>query len=359
MGRKNPNVSTILNDVHGRMIDRFAPTQANQEEAQAKIIQSFLQELKIRAFNRNPSNKAKNISETIYDMILDQIVLPNGRTLHNLFRRTGSNSYQQGMYFEDDFAAVVQSVLTLANPESKIKLKDVQLGADVGTTGAFIEDVMDQYKEAVKSTIIEDTQKTIEANKTPYVFGKIDTYIKGNVINLNGNIDFPPGLLEALSNATFTDKSYKSISWRNGEKVNLGDREIHLGNSDSYRAILGSMAALGFSKTTTEYVFFGGKNIVAGLDKDPEIEDSEYVKHHIWHLRYMYELTGAGIVYKDFGTDFFGGAKFLVYNDPSSTDIYVTSTKKIISDLLQSQKFPDNPYGAVGISTASIRARSK
>lgn len=357
MGRKNPNVSTILGDVHQRMIARFSDTIANQEEKQAKIIQSFLQELKVRAFNRGNTNQAANISENIYDMILDSIVLPNRRTLHNLFRRTGHSSYQQGMYFEDDFAAVVQAILNLANPETKIALSDIKLGADVGTTGTGISSVVDQYTEAIKKQLIQDTQLEIERNKQSYVFGKIDTYIKGEVINLNGSVQFPAGLLEALSNATFTDKSYRSISWKNGQKVQLGDREIHLGNSDSYRAILGSMAALGFSKTTTEYVFYGGRNIVIGKDTDEPIEDSADVSHHIWHLRYMYELTGAGITYKDFGTDFFGGAKFLVYNDPSSSDIYVTSTRKIISDLLQTKDFPDNPYGSIGISTAAIRAK--
>ena len=124
MGRKNPNVSTILDDVHKRMINRFAQTEANKEEAQAKIIQSFLQELKRRASERRgaSANKARNISENIYDIVLDSVVLPNGRTLYNLFQRTG-NSYQQGMYFEDDLAAVLQSVLNLANPQNKVKKK--------------------------------------------------------------------------------------------------------------------------------------------------------------------------------------------------------------------------------------------
>jgi hypothetical protein len=47
--------------------------------------------------------------------------------------------------------------------------------------------------------------------------GKIDTYVKGDIINLNASIDFPPGVLEALSNSSFTDKSYKSVSWKNGK----------------------------------------------------------------------------------------------------------------------------------------------
>ena len=72
----------------------------------------------------------------------------------------------------------------------------------------------------------------------------------------------------------------------------------------------------------------------------------------------MYELTGAGISYRDFGTELFEGAKFLVYNDPSTEDIFVVSTKQIIYDLMNSEKFPDNPYGSVGISTTVARTKS-
>jgi hypothetical protein len=43
-------------------------------------------------------------------------------------------------------------------------------------------------------------------------------------------------------------------------------------------------------------------------------------------MRYVYELTGAGILYKDYGSDFVSGARFLVYNDPDSENITVVAT---------------------------------
>jgi hypothetical protein len=70
--------------------------------------------------------------------------------------------------------------------------------------------------------------------------------VHDKIINLNANVTFPNGVLEALSQATFTDKSYRSISWRNKRRIELGDRMITLGNSDPKRAVLGSMRALGF-----------------------------------------------------------------------------------------------------------------
>ena len=53
----------------------------------------------------------------------------------------------------------------------------------------------------------------MEKNNPGFVLGKIDTYVKGEIVNVNGSIDFPPGVLEALSNATFSDKAYRSTRW--------------------------------------------------------------------------------------------------------------------------------------------------
>ena len=175
---------------------------------------------------------------------------------------------------------------------------------------------------------------------------------------MNANLDIPDSLLEALSFASFTDKSYRSVGWdKNLQKeINLGDRTIHLGNSHPYRAILGSMSALGFSKTDSQYIYYAGKNIVNGNDNDPPPESVDYVKQHIYHLRYMYELTGAGILYRDFSGTVNNGAKFLVYNDPNSVEILCVSTAQIVMQLLETKDFPDNPYGSIGISKAQIRA---
>ena len=347
----NLNVSQILNQVHEEMKKRYIVTE---EDKQAKVLQNFLQELKIRAFNRKDSNNARNISENIYDIILDSIKLPGKRTLHNLFRRTGK-SYQQGYYFEDDLAAVIQAVLNLANPNTKTSIKDIKLGSQVGTTLGVIAD---DYEKFLEKEIPLGLCQEIENNKPKLTFGKIDTYVKGTIVNLNGKIIFPPGVLEALSNATFTDKSYKSVSWRKGQKIELGDRTIHLGNSDPYRAVLGVMSSLNFSKADMEYIYYAGRNIDIGKDSNPPVEDSNHIKTHIWHMRYIYELTGAGIIYKDFGSQFVGGAKFLVYNDPSSNDIFVISTKRVILDQILNMENSNisNPYSSIGISSAYIKA---
>lgn len=362
MGKKNPNVSRILQDVHDTMKMRYSPSGVLAKDiSQAQILTNFLQVLKERAYNYNNINKAEKIQNDMYDMILDNIKLPNNRTLHNLFRRIGKINKVTGQYFEDDLAAVVASIVNLANPDKHYTYKNFSFGNIAGTTDIDLlketEEEMDDYVEELVYT----TQEELEKNKPGFVLGKIDTAVKEKIINLNAEIDIPEALLDALSNATFTDKSYRSVGWDKtlGKQVDLGDRIIHFGNSNPYRAVLGSMSMLGFTKEQSMYVFYGGRNISFGKDTDPPIEDSDYVNIHIYHLRYLYELTGAGILYKNYGGDFSQGAKFLVYNDPNSAEILCVATSQIIAQILNSDSYPDNPFGAIGLSKKMLRTISQ
>lgn len=357
------DVSSILQDVHDAMKAKYitSPT-ISQDIAQAQILTNFLSVLKQRAYNRKNTSPAERIQEDIYDLILDNITLPNHRTVHNLFRRTGRFAQQQGAMFEEDFAAVILSVMNIANPDNKRKnsIKNINIGSVVGTTDAnLLSRIVEEEAQYYTEDLAEEVKQEIDNKRVGFVFGKIDTIVEGTLINVNGSVNFPPGVLEALSNATFTDKSYRSISWKDGQKIDLGDRQITLGNSDPYRAVMGSMRVLGFDRLATQKVFYGGRNIVNGIDNNLPKESPDYVGKHIYHLRYMYELTGAGILYQNYGDSLTSGAKFMVYNDPMSMDIVVVPTSKIIQDILLSENVPQNPYGHISISSAYLKAANK
>ena len=132
---KSPNVSEILQSVHTAMITKYAPGEALKAEIQqAQEIQDFLQTLKRRAYERKDSNRAEKLNNDMYDMILDNIVLPNGRTLYNLFRRTSNINKITGQYFEDDLAAVIASVVNLTQSKpQRVTYKNFSLGSATGT----------------------------------------------------------------------------------------------------------------------------------------------------------------------------------------------------------------------------------
>lgn len=361
MGR-NPNVSKILDKVHKRMLAQYNPRGALKKDIEdAKVLSDFLYILKQRAMSRKGSNSFIKLQNDIYDMILDNIELPNHRSVAKLFTRIGEYNKITGQQFEDDLGAVIAAVVNLASNDKHTTFEDFSLGNVAGTTDIDLLSGIETVTKKYVKNIANLTQEELEKNNPGFVLGKIDTYVKGEIVNVNGSIDFPPGVLEALSNATFSDKAYRSTRWDKElqERVQIGDKEIHLGNSNPFRAVLGTMSSLGFSKSDAQYVFYAGRNIVNGLDNEPPPEEPDFVGQHIYHLRYVYELTGAGILYKDYGSDFVSGARFLVYNDPDSENITVVATSQIISELLNSEKFPKNPYGIIGVSTLSLLQMNK
>jgi hypothetical protein len=98
--------------------------------------------------------------------------------------------------------------------------------------------------------------------------------------------------------------------------------DIHLGNSLPAKAVSGALNYLGYGSEEVDSVLLWGS---AG--------DSEEIKRHIYHLRYIYELTGAGLI--DANGNPSGLVDFIVYNDPSSDAIYVKSTAEILVDVLE------------------------
>ena len=70
---------------------------------------------------------------------------------------------------------------------------------------------------------------------------------------------------------------------------------------------------------------------------------------HFYHLRYIYELVGAGISYNGkMGNE----VNFLIYNDPHG-EIFVKSTANILNDVLNDHPaFVGNPFKDIYIKKA-------
>lgn len=362
---RNPNVTKLLDQIHKRMQRQYIPSEKVAEDKKnARILQNFLQEIKKHAMNRKIGNYAEEVQNDIYDLILDNIILPNGRSINSLFTRIGKYGKITGTYFEDDFAALIASIVNLTESrEDKVTYEDFSFGDVAGTTDLNLLNETDKTIKNYVKNLANITQEELNKNKPGFVLGKIDTLVQGELINMNASIDFPPGVLEALSNATFSDKAYRSKRFdKNSQQVvEVGEKLIHLGNSNPYRAVLGVMSNLNFTERQTQYVFYGGRNIYQGLDNDPPPEAPDYVRQHIYHMRYVYELTGAGILYKEYGDSFASGAKYLVYNDPDSELITVVATSEIIEDLLTGNEtnYPDDPYGLIGVSTSTLKKMAR
>jgi len=141
-------------------------------------------------------------------------------------------------------------------------------------------------------------------------------------------------IAELLQKATITAKSYaskqRSGNWidENGIRhyLNATIKVIHLGSTYSKRIIMDTLT--------------GRVPIKVALSYQIVIQNSQNVDVQVAlsKLRFMYELTGVGQKYVD---DIYRkwmaengalGAKYLIYNDPASLNIYVKSSAELIME---------------------------
>ena len=76
----------------------------------------------------------------------------------------------------------------------------------------------------------------------------------------------------------------------------------------------------------------------------------------IFHLRFMYELTGSGLIDPEMSPPApLDTVDFIIYNDPTSDKIFVKSTKEIIAEILDNKANKiTNPWSGVYISKAKF-----
>jgi hypothetical protein len=145
-----------------------------------------------------------------------------------------------------------------------------------------------------------------------------------------------------LQEATFTAKNYDSKRFIGFEESNIiledaANNTIHLGDTYWMKAIYGSLRFLGYPKS-----------IAISHAFRTHYSDNLDLTTHAYHLKSLYELTGAGIIYK--GEQTLGRiAKYIIFNDPSGS-IYVKSTSAIIGDMLRGEKSPFKGKKSIAIT---------
>lgn len=150
--------------------------------------------------------------------------------------------------------------------------------------------------------------------KPTFKSGKVD------VVSFSGNFTYSAEMLpywknfiQTFKGARFTVKNYSSFSKY---------ETIHLGHTDITKTLLSSLSDIGFNQKEALHIF---EHSLA-YKNDPQ------VNQHLLHLRFAYELTGGGL--RDEAGNKIDSADFFIYNDPSSNNIYVRSTKEMVANAM-------------------------
>lgn len=335
-GKKGMHTTVFLNEAHARMYQKYKLNSDSGDKKQAKELQDFFQNLKIAADNIN--NLPDGVDKSLYSQLLEeinkQLVADNLSTgTKNLFKRTGI-SQVQGMYFERELTAVIQAIALKASGGIQLPAELIHTGTQTGTT-TLSDEIIQAINEGIEKGLNEEQAfKQATLHIDPLAFEKrvaIKTDVQGVQVDISAEVlgTNLGRIQELLSQATFSAKSYASKGW-NKQTEAMEDIQdiypnIHLGKSDPFRAVYGALTSLGYSQSTAT----SGYSAASNLTK----KGNQNVINHIYHLRYMYELTGAGT--KSL-TGNVKEARFLIYNDPSTNNIYVKSTAEILVDLFDS-----------------------
>ena len=210
----------------------------------------------------------------------------------------------------------------------------VNIGNDI--YNHFVEEFKNIAKQHNQTYTLGDTIVKTTSGKADLKMGtlnlKSSTKIKDNILQ---------ELIPLLNEAEFTVKNYKNSTF---EQFGL-----ELGHSNLFRSIVAELNIV-FPKNLSENInwqrdiFYRGAQIMTKTNKKPSASAEEVMKH-FYHMRFIYELSGLGLIDSATGKPQF--VKYLIYNDPASSNIYVQDTASIILNEINSRKAKINTFGTI------------
>lgn len=353
---KKDNFTQIFNNIHSEVRQKM---QRESQAKEAEEIEKILRQIKHTAslMREDTSSATVNhingelielINETFNQQVIEHSSL---RSATGLFNRSHHNVKSLSNY-DDIFEEQLNFLLQAA---ANMKDIDVTIPFVVGqerATSAAIEALSKKQEQKILNMTKEAaTNLNISIKKQEQMIGK-------SIISTSGKIDLRTPyfnvtgdassiinkLLRAFSNKTFTLKNYSTYTNR---LKSLDEIDIHLGNTNPYKAITGGLSELSFNIAAQNTIYYRGMTILKGISEDPDTATPDTISQHFAHLRFMYELRGSGLYTEGKSAQ----ADFLIWNDPASQNIIVRSTKDLVARYIDNYK---NAFKPVSISASIL-----
>lgn len=367
---KTDNFTGILNYTHQQVREKM---EQNQLQKQAQEIQTILREIKKWvALMRNPNSSAivSNIHHELADLIeqtfQEQVASHSSlKSSSGLFRRShffqtktqdgkiqSSHGVKSISGYDDIFQEQLDTLLKTAAKMKGISTTVPMIQGQQKATSAALEKlskemetkILDTTKKAAKELEISvNRQKNAIGTSIVQTTGKVD--LKTPYFNVSGDASsFINRLLMAFSGHTFTLKNYATYT---SKLRSLDEIDIHLGDTQIYKAVTGGLSEI-YSKPQDQHtIYFRGMTILSGESENPDTAKPDVINQHFAHLRFMYELRGSGLLSKESKAS--AEADFIIWNDPSSENIIVRSTRAMVAKYIDNYK---NAFSAVDISAS-------
>lgn len=343
---KGPIHNAVLNNYY--QLNKTDPSTYNFYKKNAEELQKYLYDLK--NFRRDDYNQ--NIFEPfeyqVFLRVYSQINDHNGKTpLDNGFLgQAGITNTEKGMRFQKELINIQNALITILSGDfylSSEEIKALTASMWLGTANSKIDfpDIQSPLTKELLEKIAKKTAKFIKTKKqkqaakkvykAQLVDPKIDIFTQGAKVDTALYLTFPnlARFASLYSNSTITAKNYKFSSIKKG--VSLGKSNIFKIMSDFIPTL--NLIDSREQEISFQYAIF---KRYAGLAKQKISADNQ-IAQHFAHIANIYELMGVGQNFVD--EDLIElkqllkeGAEYLIINSSDSPDIFVKSTRVLISD---------------------------
>lgn len=319
------NIKHTIHSELGQVHTQLRAKYDLQKQAQNDMIKAKEMETYLRMFKAVGNQEANNfgIQAVLVQEGMQELIAEIGKRLgigsYNLFRNQHKwyLDAQQRWGADDVFEAELATLLQVAGEKA---IGNVNAKTGVQVLGSLTGNISQEFFQELKDSgedILSKTAKPTEVINSPH-FRAIKTDVSGYSADFQLSSTLAPQwehFINLFTGAKFTVKNYSS---------NSSYEVIHLGNSNLFKAILATLYNIGFNTKESMHIYYHA--MANKYQTNPKVQE------HLQHLRFAYELTGGGL-YDSQGNSL-DEADFFVYNDPSSNNIWVRSTKEMISNVL-------------------------
>ena len=351
--------SKVLADIRQGLIKQYQTIASGKAQKgsgskdEAKILQDFFLQLKQMTSKQPSQNPITRFETALMNNVIAQAIKLSGGKFKNVtggrewFQMAGGKD--QGFNFEQELAAIVGAVANMTGGSFHSMTELMVGGQDrsVNVGGVMYNELKSMVQQIGENWIKNIDDKMVKSGKdllkgqnrlvTVNVSGKID------VMALTSEYTFIPTVsaefntvAQLLKTATFTAKSYRSMIYDIEKKLPVASKttELHLGGTNTNRILLDMVMRYGQLPYPVAASF-----VYKTLNSFSKSNTGLY--EEMSRLRWIYELTGYGQTYldtyiqKQIEKESGMGAKYLIYNDPSTNNIYVRSTADLVQEIMR------------------------
>lgn len=238
-------------------------------------------------------------------------------------------NYKSGILFEEFLDKLITGTLSKLSEE---EILSSQAGQKLVTVGELfsIEDLKRQFSKKLLPFVLENVVTEIKKDENGQSLFKLNakqqkTDIETNGLGVSLKLEFEGGQ-DYIDLFNIFSKANINISAKNYKSKN-NKLYVKIGSTSNLRVFIAALSYLmkDAADEDIKTIFFATRN---SRNKNLQI--------HKNHLRFIYELTGAGLRADD--GSYLKLVDYLIVNERGGEHIYVLSTKKLIQDVLQAEE---------------------